>query len=264
MRRLLAALICLLELGVCGFCAQPVDELLAKFASTKFDDIEAGISGLATSGSPQATADSRRIGRRQPADPAGPTPRLHQGCRTAACSDAATGEAAPADLVAASLKPVRVNNRIRRAIEAAVGSLTLMNPDPVRRLEAAAVGVPIARRRGTAGLGAGVRRRAGSEREAGAGRGARRYSPADAERRRLGSLGRRRDTSGARRPRVAGDPRRRAGDRPGQCARKPRRSPLRSSSDISASSPPPRTSSSASASARSCCWPRSASPSPSA
>src|SRR4029079_12468255 len=34
-------------------------------------------------------------------------------------------------------KPIRVNNRIRRAIEAAVGSLTLMNPDPVRRLEAA-------------------------------------------------------------------------------------------------------------------------------
>ena len=32
---------------------------------------------------------------------------------------------------------MRVNNRVRRAIEAAVGSLTLLSPDPAKRLEAA-------------------------------------------------------------------------------------------------------------------------------
>ena len=36
--------------------AESVDELLARFASTKFDDVEAGIAGIAVSGSPQATA----------------------------------------------------------------------------------------------------------------------------------------------------------------------------------------------------------------
>ena len=35
------------------------------------------------------------------------------------------------------IKPVRVNNRIRRAVEAAIGGLTLMSPDPAKRLEAA-------------------------------------------------------------------------------------------------------------------------------
>src|SRR6185312_1776894 len=50
--------------------------------------------------------------------------------------DAATGKpisgAEPADL-----NPVRVNNRVRRAIEAALGSLTLLSADPAKRFEAA-------------------------------------------------------------------------------------------------------------------------------
>ena len=37
----------------------------------------------------------------------------------------------------AGLKPVRVNNRVRRAIEAALGGLTLLSPDPAKRFEAA-------------------------------------------------------------------------------------------------------------------------------
>ena len=36
-----------------------------------------------------------------------------------------------------NLKPVRVNNRVRRAIDAAIGSLTLLSSDPAKRLEAA-------------------------------------------------------------------------------------------------------------------------------
>ena len=50
--------------------------------------------------------------------------------------DAATGEpvagSAPADLA-----PVRLNNRLRRVIDAALGGLTLLAPDPGKRLEAA-------------------------------------------------------------------------------------------------------------------------------
>jgi urea transport system permease protein len=50
--------------------------------------------------------------------------------------DAATGKemAGPAP---ANLTLVRVNNRVRRAIEAAMGSLTLLAPDPGRRFDAA-------------------------------------------------------------------------------------------------------------------------------
>ena len=50
--------------------------------------------------------------------------------------DAATGQpvagSAPADLA-----PVRLNNRLRGIVQAALGSLTLMAPDPAKRLEAA-------------------------------------------------------------------------------------------------------------------------------
>jgi urea transport system permease protein len=134
MRRFVAVLICLIGLAPAAV-AQSVDELMAKFASTKFDDIEAGIAGLAASGSPRATVvlDALASGNLlvQPA-------QRHVYIKSPeGLLDAATGEAAPADLAAAALKPVRVNNRIRRAIEAAVGNLTLMNPDAARRLEAA-------------------------------------------------------------------------------------------------------------------------------
>ena len=48
--------------------------------------------------------------------------------------DAASRSPAPTP---AGLKPVRVNNRLRRAIEAALGGLTLLPPDPAKRFEAA-------------------------------------------------------------------------------------------------------------------------------
>ena len=59
---------------------------------------------------------------------------LHPPGRAAARSTRrpATPVNAPADL-----KQVRINNRLRRAIEAALGGLTLLSPDPKKRLEAA-------------------------------------------------------------------------------------------------------------------------------
>ena len=47
--------------------------------------------------------------------------------------DAKTGaalSAAPADM-----KPVRLNNAVRRAVQAALGGLGLLNPDPAKRTE---------------------------------------------------------------------------------------------------------------------------------
>ncbi|MFZ1426554.1 MAG: hypothetical protein WAS21_07280, partial [Geminicoccaceae bacterium] len=134
MRLVVAMLLCLLG-PMAGASAQSTDDLLAKFASTKFDDIEAGINGLATSGDSralpvlQALTDGRLL---LAAD-------KHAYIKAADGSliDAGTGDPAPAEVTAASLKAVRVNNRIRRAVEAAMGGLTLLSADPVKRQEAA-------------------------------------------------------------------------------------------------------------------------------
>ena len=135
MRRIVAVLFCLLALTVPA-SAQSVDDVLARFASTKFDDIEAGISGIAGSGSPQALPVLEALGDGrllyQPADK-----KIYIKTADGGLLDAATGAAASADVSAGALKPVRVNNRVRRAIEAAMGGLTLMSPDPAKRLEAA-------------------------------------------------------------------------------------------------------------------------------
>ena len=51
-----------------------------------------------------------------------------------AFTDAATGETATAPSGATA---VRLNNRLRRTVEAALGGLTLLSPDPARRIQAA-------------------------------------------------------------------------------------------------------------------------------
>jgi urea transport system permease protein len=106
----------------------------ARLATDNFADIEAGITELAASGSDKAPAtldaltDSRLFYR--PADKA-----VFIKTPDGAYRDARTGAAPAGD--PGSLKQVRVNNRVRRALEAAVGSLTLLAPDPAKRLAAA-------------------------------------------------------------------------------------------------------------------------------
>lgn len=135
MRLVVAVLLCLLG-SMAGAAAQSIDDMLAKIASAKFDDIEAGISGLAASGSPralpvlQALTDGKLL--IQPAQK-----QAYIKADDGSLVEAATGSVASADVVATSLKPVRVNNRVRRAVEAAMGGLTLLSPDPIKRQEAA-------------------------------------------------------------------------------------------------------------------------------
>jgi urea transport system permease protein len=76
----------------------------------------------------EALADSRLIYR--PADRA-----VFIRGADGSISSAATGESvSPAP---SGTRPVRLNNRVRRAIDSAVGALTLLSPDPARRREAA-------------------------------------------------------------------------------------------------------------------------------
>ena len=118
-----------------GAQAGPYEDALSRFSADSFDQTIEGINEVVASGNARAaaiitalqegrllfSAESKRIFIREPSD------RL---------SDAATGEpvtgSPPADLA-----PVRLNNRLRRIVEATLGSLTLMAPDPGKRLEAA-------------------------------------------------------------------------------------------------------------------------------
>jgi urea transport system permease protein len=136
MRRLilLAACLCCCLAGFAS--AASLEEALAKLASTKFDEIAAGVDGIAASGHPRAAAvlealgDGRLLVRSA-------EKRVFLREPTGTLVDAATGTVPSSDVAASALKPVRVNNRVRRALEAALGGLTLTSPDPARRLEAA-------------------------------------------------------------------------------------------------------------------------------
>ena len=115
--------------------ADPVDDILAGFASSKYDEIEKTIGALAASGDASAPAilDALDAGELQVASDKKLYIKGKDGSLKEARSGAdATGEMPP------GLKPVKVNNRVRRAIEAAMGQLTLLSPEPAKRLSAAA------------------------------------------------------------------------------------------------------------------------------
>ena len=118
-----------------GAQAGPYEDALSRFSADSFDQTIEGINEVVASGNALAapvitalqegrllfSAESKRVFIREQPDQ---------------LIDAATGQpaagAAPADLA-----PVRLNNRLRRIVEAALGGLTLMAPDPGKRLEAA-------------------------------------------------------------------------------------------------------------------------------
>jgi urea transport system permease protein len=122
----------LLIAGSLNANAQTYEAALAGFAKNAFNDTDAAISAVAASGNPlavqviEALHDGRLL---YGAD------KVFIRDKAGAILNAATGR--PAADAPANLKSVRLNNRLRRSVEAALGSLTLMSPDPARRLEAA-------------------------------------------------------------------------------------------------------------------------------
>jgi urea transport system permease protein len=114
--------------------ADPVDDVFQLFTTDRFDDTVKAIEALAQTGhaSAEPTLAALSAGRLffDPANKA-----VLYRAPGGALLEAKTGQVATADSQA--VKPVRLNNRVRRSLEAALGSLTLMAAEPSARITAA-------------------------------------------------------------------------------------------------------------------------------
>jgi urea transport system permease protein len=141
-RRLAANLRALRAIGILAVMAfattaraDAVDDTLAKFLGDKFPQTAAAIGELSAEAPPQAAAILEALAdNRLLIDQADHI--VAYKTAAGALLNAKTGEAIP-DTNVAAFKKVRVNNALRSAIEGAMGSLTLANPDPEKRLAAA-------------------------------------------------------------------------------------------------------------------------------
>jgi urea transport system permease protein len=133
LRALACALALLLLAGSAGQ-AESLEDALAGFAKDSFSDTEAAIGASARSGDPRAAAviealqDGRLLAHPD-------SKKIYIKRKSGQIVDAASGQ--EASVAADELKPVRINNRLRRAIEGALGGLELFSPDAGRRLNAA-------------------------------------------------------------------------------------------------------------------------------
>jgi urea transport system permease protein len=114
--------------------AGPLEDGLAKFAADDYAETADAIVLIATSGAKQAPAILDALANRRLAAVAA-SKSVYFTDDTGKVFDAATGAAVPS--VPGDATPVRVNNRLRGVIDAAMGTLTLQSPDPVKRLAAA-------------------------------------------------------------------------------------------------------------------------------
>src|ERR1700729_1543215 len=141
-RRLAAHLRALRAIGILAVMAfapaaraDAVDDTLAKFLDDKFPQTAAAIGELSADAPPQAAAILEALGdNRLIIDPADHV--VAYKTSAGALLNARTGQPIP-DSSATAFKKVRVNNALRSAIQGAMGSLTLANPDPEKRLAAA-------------------------------------------------------------------------------------------------------------------------------
>ncbi|HEX3348643.1 MAG TPA: urea ABC transporter permease subunit UrtB [Acetobacteraceae bacterium] len=132
LRRILFALVLLLPLASHAQDADPNDPL-ALLASDSFDDVTRGIDVLAQSGEPRAAAIISAITTGDLYVAQDNTLYIHSNTGNV---NARTGEAAPGTTDDA-VTNVRTNNAVRRAADAALGSLNLFSPDAAKRADAA-------------------------------------------------------------------------------------------------------------------------------
>ncbi len=122
----------LLLAGALHANAQNFEAALAGFTKDSFNDTDSAVGAVAASGNPLSLQiiEALQDGRLSYAGD-----KVYLRDKAGAVLDAATGR--PAASPPSDLKTVRLNNRVRRAIEAALGGLTLLAADPAKRYEAA-------------------------------------------------------------------------------------------------------------------------------
>jgi urea transport system permease protein len=114
--------------------AGPFEDAVSKFANDEFSDTEEAIGAVATSGNQLAfpIISALQEGRLS-ADPESKKVFITQP--DGKIIDAATGTAVAS--LPAGAAAVRLNNKLRRVVEAALGGLTLLSPDVAKRIAAA-------------------------------------------------------------------------------------------------------------------------------
>ncbi len=131
--RLLLILSLLLPLGLTGARAGALDDAAALFAADSFSDTAKAIDLVAGADAPHADAILEALADRRlfvSADK-----KLVFKDKAGAAIDALTGKKLAAE--PAGLASVRINNRLRSAINNAVGQMTLQSPDAAKRHAAA-------------------------------------------------------------------------------------------------------------------------------
>jgi urea transport system permease protein len=133
LRSLAIAFFLIATLAVPAF-AGAFEDGVAKFANDEFSDTEEAIGTVASSGNPLAfpIISALQDGRLS-ADPDSKKVFVTQD--DGKVIDAATGTVV--DKLPDNAAAVRLNNRLRRTVEAALGGLTLLSPDPAKRIAAA-------------------------------------------------------------------------------------------------------------------------------
>jgi urea transport system permease protein len=132
------ALVCALGLLIATaltVAAGPYEDALTKFTTDDFSDTIEAIDAVATSGHELAATviEALRDRRLKFSEQ---VKKVYYEDKTGKLFDAETGKPVAGD-PPADLSEVRLNNRVRSAVEAAIGSLTLMSNNPTRRLGAA-------------------------------------------------------------------------------------------------------------------------------
>jgi urea transport system permease protein len=122
-------------LGCSTAHAASLDEALAHFTADDFDETIAGLNEVASSASPRAEIIIRVLQNGQLMFSA-ERKAVYIQDDSNKLTDAATGQTVAGD-PPADLDTVRLNNRVRGAIDAALGGLTLLSSSPAKRLDAA-------------------------------------------------------------------------------------------------------------------------------
>jgi urea transport system permease protein len=137
--RIIGLILLCLTLAAAAARAQTLEELMARLPEGGFGERAEVVSEIAATGDPRAAALLEALGEgdlhRRKAD--GTIVRVTGRGSKATAFDPLTG-AGLGPVPSRSTEAIKVNNALRRAVRAALATLTLMDPDPARRMAAAA------------------------------------------------------------------------------------------------------------------------------